>query len=114
MLGLDSVGEAMVSSLADAAALSGEAEQSSPAAGNAVLDGKRLAALQKLVELANGPAASFLGSGWVRILRTLSALDSLVVSLLAVSQAANLKKANRSCKNRQIFVGKQRRWFRPR
>lgn len=49
-------------------------------ASSAVNDAKRVAALERLTELASGPSASFLGSGWVRILRTLSALEALVVS----------------------------------
>ena len=76
----------MVGGLTDAAALpssaapAGAAIVSSPtAAGTAINDAKRVAALERLVALANGPAASFLGSGWVRILRTLSALDALMV-----------------------------------
>lgn len=77
----------MVGGLTDAAALlSTPAPLDAPFApssalpGTAANDAKRVAALERLIALANGPSASFLGSGWVRILRTLSALDALVVS----------------------------------
>ncbi|KAK9788000.1 hypothetical protein WJX73_004027 [Symbiochloris irregularis] len=81
LLGLDAVGEAMVGGLTDAAALHGPSVHSNSNTvpqPSSVSDAKRVAALERLVELANGPSASFLGSGWVRILRTLSALEALV------------------------------------
>jgi len=44
-------------------------------------EAKQLSALQALLSLTSGPEAGFLGSSWVIILRCISALDALKVSL---------------------------------
>lgn len=74
LLDLDQVVDGLITSLAAAAAVS------SPAAPNTAAEGKQLAALAALLEVAAGPDAGYLGSGWVTVLRSLSALEQLKVS----------------------------------
>ena len=109
MLGLDAVGDALVGGLTDTAALMASTPEADPApaqAGNAVSDAKRVAALERLVSLANGPAASFLGSGWVRILRTLSALDSLMVRQLLACAACRDAQCNQAASSSPAYLQK--------
>ena len=74
MLGLDQLTEGLLVSLAAATGVSRPAQPGSAA------EAKQLAALAALVALASGGEAGFLGSGWLIVLRTLSALDSLKVA----------------------------------
>ena len=74
MLGLDQLTEGLLVSLAAATGVSRPAQPGSAA------EAKQLAALAALVALASGSEAGFLGSGWLIVLRTLSALDSLKVA----------------------------------
>lgn len=53
----------------------------SPAAAGSAEEGKQLAALQAVLSLTAGVEAGFLGSSWVIVLRCVSALDALKVSV---------------------------------
>ena len=66
--------ESLVDALALAAGVSKPAQPGTPA------EAKQVAALEALLQLAMGPRAGLLGSGWVLVLRTLSALQALQVS----------------------------------
>ena len=66
--------ESLVDALAQAAGVSKPAQPGTPA------EAKQVAALEALLQLAMGPRAGLLGSGWVLVLRTLSALQALQVS----------------------------------
>ena len=72
-LGLESVTESLIEVLAQAAGVSQPAQPGTPA------EAKQVAALEALLQLAMGPRAGLLGSGWVLVLRTLSALEALQV-----------------------------------
>lgn len=74
-LGLEKLTEALVGALAEAAGVSQPAPPGTPA------EAKQVAALEGLLQLAMGPRAGLLGSGWVLVLRTLSALEALQVPL---------------------------------
>ena len=73
-LGLERLTEALIGALAEAAGVSQPAQPGTPA------EAKQVAALEGLLQLATGPRAGLLGSGWVLVLRTLSALEALQVS----------------------------------
>ena len=73
-LGLERLTESLVDALAQAAGVSKAAQPGTPA------EAKQVAALEALLQLAMGPRAGLLGSGWVLVLRTLSALQALQVS----------------------------------
>lgn len=73
-LGLEKLTEALVGALAEAAGVSKPAQPGTPA------EAKQVAALEALLQLATGPRAGLLGTGWVLVLRTLSALEALQVS----------------------------------
>ena len=73
-LGLERLTESLVDALAQAAGVSKPAQPGTPA------EAKQVAALEALLQLAMGPRAGLLGSGWVLLLRTLSALQALQVS----------------------------------
>ncbi len=73
-LGLERLTESLVDALAQAAGVSKPAQPGTPA------EAKQVAALEALLQLAMGPRAGLLGSGWVLVLRTLSALQALQVS----------------------------------
>jgi len=73
MLGLDALTDSLVASLAAATGVQ------NPSPEGSAWEAKELAALSTLVGLASGEEAGFLGSGWVTVLRTLSALDLLKV-----------------------------------
>jgi len=73
MLGLDTLTDSLVASLAAATGVQNPSPEGSSG------EAKELAALSTLVGLASGEEAGFLGSGWVTVLRTLSALDLLKV-----------------------------------
>lgn len=75
-LGLEKLTEALVGALAEAAGVTHPAPPGTPA------EAKQVAALEGLLQLAMGPRAGLLGSGWVLVLRTLSALEALQVGLL--------------------------------
>ena len=72
-LGLEKLTETLVGALAEAAGVSQPAPPGTPA------EAKQVAALEALLQLAMGPRAGLLGSGWVLVLRTLSALEALQV-----------------------------------
>ena len=69
----------LIGALAEAAGVSQPAPPGTPA------EAKQVAALEGLLQLAMGPRAGLLGSGWVLVLRTLSALEALQVHLTVVS-----------------------------
>ena len=73
MLGLDSLSDDLLAALAACAGVEAPAAPGSPA------EAKQLASLARLVALAGGREAGFLGGGWVTVLRLLSALDLLKV-----------------------------------
>lgn len=74
VVGLDKRCDDLIAALAAAAGVHVPAPPGSPA------EQKQVAALAALVALARGPSAALIGSGWVTILRTLSALEALQVS----------------------------------
>lgn len=74
MLDLDQVTEGLLTSLAEGASVL------KPAPPGSAAEAKQLAALATLFSVASGAEASFLGGGWVVVLRTLSELDLLRVS----------------------------------
>ncbi|KAK9804748.1 hypothetical protein WJX72_003264 [[Myrmecia] bisecta] len=76
VLGLDALCEAFVATLAELAAVT------APAIAPGNEEAKQVAALKALVDLAVGPEASLLGSGWVVVMRTLSNLEALQVQLM--------------------------------
>lgn len=78
-LGLEKLTEALIGALAEAAGVSQPAAPGTPA------EAKQVAALEGLLQLAMGPRAGLLGSGWVLVLRTLSALEALQVRLMFIS-----------------------------
>ncbi|KAL3134912.1 hypothetical protein ABBQ32_007876 [Trebouxia sp. C0010 RCD-2024] len=78
-LGLEKLTEALVGALAEAAGVSQPAPPGTPA------EAKQVAALEALLQLAMGPRGGLLGSGWVLVLRTLSALEALQASFAASS-----------------------------
>jgi hypothetical protein len=78
MVGLDKLCEDLVAALAGATGVHAPAQPGSPE------EPKQVAALAALVSLAAGPEAALLGSGWVTILRVLSALEALQVSRVRV------------------------------
>ncbi|BDA49435.1 probable Brefeldin A-inhibited guanine nucleotide-exchange protein [Coccomyxa sp. Obi] len=71
VVGLDRLCEDLIAALAAAVGAHTPASPGSPA------EQKQVAALAALVSLAAGPSAALIGSGWVTILRTLSAIDAL-------------------------------------
>lgn len=79
-LGLERLTESLVDALAQAAGVSKPAQPGTPA------EAKQVAALEALLQLAMGPRAGLLGSGWVLLLRTLSALQALQASFAASTQ----------------------------
>ncbi|DBA73285.1 hypothetical protein WJX77_003623 [Trebouxia sp. C0004] len=79
-LGLERLTESLVDALAQAAGVSKPAQPGTPA------EAKQVAALEALLQLAMGPRAGLLGSGWVLVLRTLSALQALQASFAASTQ----------------------------
>lgn len=74
VVGLDRLCEDLIAALAAAVGAHMPATPGSPG------EQKQVAALAALVSLAAGPSAALIGSGWVTILRTLSAIDALQVS----------------------------------
>lgn len=78
-LGLERLTESLVDALAQAAGVSQPAQPGTPG------EAKQVAALEALLQLAMGPRAGLLGSGWVVVLRTLSALEALQVSAAVTS-----------------------------
>ena len=76
-LGLEKLTEALIGALGEAAGVSQPAHPGTPA------EAKQVAALEGLLQLAIGPRAGLLGSGWVLVLRTLSALEALQVAFLS-------------------------------
>jgi hypothetical protein len=75
LLGLDSLGEDLVASLAKAVGVQ------SPAVPGSNAEALQVAALSALITTAaNPPDNARLGGGWVTVLRTLSALEELQVS----------------------------------
>lgn len=72
-LGLDKLTEQLVGAVAQAAGVSEPAQPGTPA------EAKQVVALETLLQVASGPRAGLLGSGWVLLLRTLSSLESLQV-----------------------------------
>ncbi|KAL0043362.1 hypothetical protein WJX79_002614 [Trebouxia sp. C0005] len=79
-LGLERLTESLVDALALAAGVSKPAQPGTPA------EAKQVAALEALLQLAMGPRAGLLGSGWVLVLRTLSALQALQANFAASTQ----------------------------
>lgn len=79
-LGLERLTESLVDALAQAAGVSQPAQPGTPA------EAKQVAALEALLQLAMGPRAGLLGSGWVLVLRTLSALEALQTTYAASTQ----------------------------
>ncbi|KAK9904753.1 hypothetical protein WJX75_001787 [Coccomyxa subellipsoidea] len=75
VVGLDRLCEDLIAALAAAAGAHTPAPPGSPA------EPKQVAALAALVSLGVGPSAALIGSGWVIILRTLSAVDALQANL---------------------------------
>ncbi len=84
-LGLERLTESLVDALAQAAGVSKPAQPGTPA------EAKQVAALEALLQLAMGPRAGLLGSGWVLVLRTLSALQALQVSIQGLVCFFNIK-----------------------
>ncbi|KAF8064597.1 BIG3 [Scenedesmus sp. PABB004] len=82
VLGLDSLCEGCVAALAERCGVF------DPAPAGSAAEAKQLAALQALLGLTAGPEASFLGSGWVVVLRCISALDALKVRLSEAPRGA--------------------------
>lgn len=82
VLGLDQLTDSLVASLA-----AGSGVQRPSPAGSAA-EAKEVAALSALVTLAASKEAGFLGTAWVTIMRTLSALDLLKVAI-PLSQLLN-------------------------
>lgn len=76
VVGLDRLCEDLIAALAAAAGAHTPAPSGSPA------ESKQVAALAALVSLGVGPSAALIGSGWVIILRTLSAVDALQVTVV--------------------------------
>lgn len=62
--------------VAQAAGVSEPAQPGTPA------EAKQVVALETLLQVASGPRAGLLGSGWVLLLRTLSSLESLQVGCM--------------------------------
>lgn len=81
IVGLENLCENLIAALATATGVHTPAPPGSPA------ESKQVAALAALVALAAGPEAALLGSGWVIILRTLSAVEALQV--LSCTEDAN-------------------------
>ena len=87
-LGLERLTESLVEALAQAAGVPQPAQPGTPA------EAKQVAALEALLQLAMGPRAGLLGSGWVLVLRTLSALEALQVGFLATETDFTLHTQN--------------------
>jgi hypothetical protein len=107
VVGLDRLCEDLIAALAAAAGAHTPAPPGSPA------EPKQVAALAALVSLGVGPSAALIGSGWVIILRTLSAVDALQVTVREIFNVHSPAPAGSpSCANCLLWTSCKWMWQR--